>query len=99
MSNYQSLFVPTRDQPHADLLKEVFSRGKADPEPNTWCGESILAYRRDEVLFLYWSVSGITHRRGDGEKAENKYRFHVCGGLVRLITASLDHIRKSFSIH
>lgn len=46
MSNYQSLFVQTRDQPHADLLKEVFER-QAGPKPNTWS--------------RYWHIVGMRY--------------------------------------
>lgn len=44
-------------------------------EANTWCGESALTCCSDEVLFFYSSVSGITHRHGDGEgwKKERKH--------------------------
>lgn len=42
-------------------------------EANTWCGESALTCCSDEVLFFYSSVSGITHRHGEGWKKERKH--------------------------
>lgn len=54
-----------------------------DPRPNTWCGESVLAYCSDEVLFLYRSVSGISHRqrerKRDGENREKCIDFMCVG--------------------
>lgn len=59
-------------------------RKAVDVKPNTWCGESMLAYRSDEVLFLYWSVSSISHpqrhwRKMGGEREQTRIEFMCVG--------------------
>lgn len=65
-------------------------RKAVDVKPNTWCGESMLAYRSDEVLFLYWSVSSISHPQRHWRKMggkESKQELNSCvWGLECLIT-------------
>lgn len=62
------------------LIYWMKSRKARDRKPNTWRWELMLAYCSDEVLFLYWSVSGISHQQRDGEKREKTCNDFMCVG-------------------
>lgn len=78
LNAYQILFVQivgkNRMSFHGCFIQRA--EGSERSEANTWRGESALACCSDEVLFSYSSVSGITHRQGDGE-SRGEERKHV----------------------